>query len=69
MFCFYSVGNHLYDTPALRCDQPKDPNVQYHLQSWALNNSLGISNFLFLLLMPFKLLELDCTYIELLRLI
>ena len=31
-FCFYSVGHHLYDTPASHCDPPKDPNVQYQLQ-------------------------------------
>ena len=36
-FCFYSVGHHLYDSPALHCDPPKNPNVQNQLQNWALN--------------------------------
>ena len=31
-FCFYSVGHHIFDTPASHCDPPKDPNVQYKLQ-------------------------------------
>ena len=39
--CFYSVGHHLYHTPASHCDLQKDPNVQYQLQSWAQNKRVS----------------------------
>ena len=32
VFCFYSVGHHLYDTQASHCDPPKDLNVKHQLQ-------------------------------------
>ena len=40
-FCFYSVGHPPYDDPASHCDRPKQPNVQYHLQSWAQNKRVS----------------------------
>ena len=40
-FCFYPVGHHLYDTPESHCHAPYDPNVQNHLQSWAINKRVS----------------------------
>ena len=44
IYVFYSVGHHLSDSLASHCDPkspPKDPNVQYHLQTWALNKKVS----------------------------
>ena len=36
-FRIYPIMHHLCDSPSSLCDPPKDPNVQYQLQIWALN--------------------------------
>ena len=37
-FIFNGYGiNRAFNSPASLADSPKDPKVQYHLQSWALN--------------------------------
>ena len=37
----FLVRHHLCDFLASLCDPPKDPNVQYHWQKWALGKRVG----------------------------
>ena len=37
VFIFFSIKNDICDSRESLCGQPKDPNVQNYLQSWAPN--------------------------------